>query len=191
MKFSQVLEYKTQTQISYHQIEAQTNHYQIQPTNPSINPTKSHPQQPPKIQIKKIKTPKPIRSEREWIRGERAHLIWVALLGLRGLGLRRGDFDLSKMMSDPVTFSDGVVFGRKIWAMFSPSFSRFLFFWFFLDSCFFISLSGLINRVLNTRFPSGHHMKKIPHQSWSNHGNRVSKTQFIGPKSSLLNSKCQ
>ena len=84
MKFSQVLEYKTQTQISHYQIQAQTSHYQIQPTNPSINPTKSnqiHPQQPPKIQIKNIKTLKPIRSERERIRGERARLIWVARLG--------------------------------------------------------------------------------------------------------------
>ena len=46
MKFSQVLEYKTQTQHKSNQI---------------------HPQQSPKIQIKKIKTPKPIRSERERI----------------------------------------------------------------------------------------------------------------------------
>ena len=117
MKFSQVLEYKTQTQINHHQIQAQISQFQIQPTNLSINPTKStpnnhlksrfHPQQPPKIQIKKIKTPKPIRSERERNQGERAHLIWVALSGLHGLGLRRGDSDLSKTTSDPMTFSDG------------------------------------------------------------------------------------
>ena len=62
MKFSQVLEYKTQTQINHHQIQAQTSQFQIQPTNLSINPTTQHksnqihPQQPPKIQIKKIKT---------------------------------------------------------------------------------------------------------------------------------------
>ena len=55
MKFSQVLEYKTQTQISHHQIQAQT-------TNPSINPTKSTPNNHLKSRLKKIKTPKPTRS---------------------------------------------------------------------------------------------------------------------------------
>ena len=48
----------------------------------------------------------------------------------------------------------------------------------------------LINWVLETWFPSGRHIKKTPHQTWSDHENRVSKTQFISPKSSLLNSIC-
>ena len=65
MKFSQVLEYKTQTQISPHQIQAQISHSQIQPTNSSINPTKSTPNNHLKSRLKKIKTPKPIRLERE------------------------------------------------------------------------------------------------------------------------------
>ena len=38
--FHKCLEYKTQTQISHHQIQAQTSHYQ--PTNPSINPIIQH-----------------------------------------------------------------------------------------------------------------------------------------------------
>ena len=37
-----------------------------------------------------------------------------------------------------------------------------------------------INRVLETQFPSGRHVKKTPHQMWSDdHGNRVFETWFI------------
>ena len=93
---------------------------------------------------------------------------WVALPRSRGLGLRQGDSDPSKTTSDLVTFSDDVVFGRKIsercfFLRFHAFF--FFFFWFYLDSCFFISLSGLINQVLKTRFLGGHHVKKMPHQT--------------------------
>ena len=52
MKFQQLSEYKTQTQISQYKTSNQI-----------------HPQQPPKIQIKKKKNQKPIRSERERIWG--------------------------------------------------------------------------------------------------------------------------
>ena len=48
----------------------------------------------------------------------------------------------------------------------------------------------LINRVLETRFPSGCHVIKTPHQTWSDHGNRFFETWFIGPKLSLLDLRC-
>ena len=51
-------------------------------------------------------------------------------------------------------------------------------------------LGGLINRVLETRFPGGHHMEKMPHQTLSDHGNRVFEIRFIGPRLSLLNWRC-
>ena len=37
----------------------------------------------------------------------------------------------------------------------------------------------LINWVLVTRFPSGRHVKKRPHQTWSNRENRFFETRFI------------
>ena len=37
----------------------------------------------------------------------------------------------------------------------------------------------LINRVLETRFPGERHVKKIPHQTWSDHENQVLETRFI------------
>ena len=38
----------------------------------------------------------------------------------------------------------------------------------------------LINRVLETRFSGGRHMKKMPYKTWSDHGNWVFETRFIG-----------
>ena len=55
-----------------------------------------------------------------------------------------------------------------------------VFFIFFLD----------VNRILETRFLGKYHVKKVPHQTWITHENRIPKTQFIDPKSSLLNSRC-
>ena len=186
------MEYKTQTQINHHQIQAHTSQFQIQPKNLSINPTKStpnnhiksrfHPQQPPKIQIKKIKTPKPIRSERERIQGERAHLIWVALLGLHSLGLRRGDSDLSKTTLDPVTFLDGVVFGRKISER--CFLLRFLAFYFLIFSRFLLFYFSLRAYKSNVKYSISRWSqceKKMPHQIWSDHGNRVSKDSIYRP----------
>ena len=46
------------------------------------------------------------------------------------------------------------------------------------------------NRVLETRFPCRCHLEKVQHQMWITHENRVSKTQFIDPKLSFLNSRC-
>ena len=51
-------------------------------------------------------------------------------------------------------------------------------------------ISEFINRVFKTRFLDGCHVEKMLHQTWSDHGNRVSKTRFIDPKSSLLDSRC-
>ena len=48
----------------------------------------------------------------------------------------------------------------------------------------------VVNRVLETRFPCRCHVEKLSHQMWTTHKNHVPKTQFIDPKSSLLNSKC-
>ena len=36
-----------------------------------------------------------------------------------------------------------------------------------------------INRVLDSRFLGGRHMEKMPHQTWSDHENRVIETRFI------------
>ena len=47
-----------------------------------------------------------------------------------------------------------------------------------------------VNWVLETRFPGRCHVEKVSHQTWTTHENRVSKTQFIDPKSSLLDSRC-
>ena len=60
-------------------------------------------------------------------------------------------------------------------------------FWVFWVWMFVIIIFGL---EIETRFPGGRHVEKIPHQTWSTHENRVSKTRFIGPKLSLLNSRC-
>ena len=46
-----------------------------------------------------------------------------------------------------------------------------------------------VNRVLKTRFTSGIHEEKVSTQTRSEYENRPSKTQFIDPKSSLLNSR--
>ena len=48
----------------------------------------------------------------------------------------------------------------------------------------------VVNRVLETRFSCRCHMEKVPHQTWITHKNRVPKTRFIDPKSSLLDSNC-
>ena len=48
----------------------------------------------------------------------------------------------------------------------------------------------LVNRVSKTWFSSGRHVEKMPHHTWLEHWNRVSKTRFISPKSSLLDSRC-
>ena len=81
----------------------------------------------------------------------------------------------------------------------------FFFFFFFLSSlmnthflycrgflslrfCLFFIL--VVNRVLETQFPCRCHVEKVPHQTWTTHKNRVPKTRFIDPKSSLLNSNC-
>ena len=47
-----------------------------------------------------------------------------------------------------------------------------------------------VNWVLETRFPGRCHVEKVSHQTWTTHENRVPKTQFIDPKSSLLDSRC-
>ena len=47
-----------------------------------------------------------------------------------------------------------------------------------------------ITRVLETRFPGGHHVEKCQIRTWSEQGNRVFETRFISPKSSFLNSRC-
>ena len=83
---------------------------------------------------------------------------------------------------------------------FSLSLSLSLSLSFFLRFCCFCILGLLsmndcnyfwvINRVLETRFPGRRHVEKILHQTWSTHENRVFKTRFIGPKSSLLDSRC-
>ena len=58
--------------------------------------------------------------------------------------------------------------------------SAVVFFVFFLD----------VNWVLETRFPGRCHVENVPHQTWTTHENRVPKTRFIDPKSSLLDSIC-
>ena len=47
-----------------------------------------------------------------------------------------------------------------------------------------------VNWVLETRFPGRCHVEKVSYQTWTTHENRVPKTQFIDPKSSLLDSRC-
>ena len=46
------------------------------------------------------------------------------------------------------------------------------------------------NWVLETRFPRKFRVKKVSHQTWTTYKNRVPKTRFIDPKSSLLDSNC-
>ena len=53
-----------------------------------------------------------------------------------------------------------------------------------------ILLDWLINRVSKTQFLGWRHMKKTLYQTWLEHWNWVSKTWFMGPKSSLLNLRC-
>ena len=43
----------------------------------------------------------------------------------------------------------------------------------------YLLCEGLINRVLDSRFLGGRHMEKMPHQTWSDHENRVIETRFI------------
>ena len=57
-----------------------------------------------------------------------------------------------------------------------------MFWWFFSDLFLFIRV---INRVLETRFPCGRHMKKMSHQTWSDHKNWVSQTRDASKKSSF------
>ena len=61
----------------------------------------------------------------------------------------------------------------------------FSFFWYFWEwlrdlrlKIFLVYKSSHL--VFETRFPGEHHVKKMPHQTWSDHGNRVFKTWFIG-----------
>ena len=60
----------------------------------------------------------------------------------------------------------------------------FLFFWYFWEWLRDLRLKiffWFVNRVLETWFLGRCHVKKkTPHQTWSTHGNRVFKTQFIG-----------
>ena len=77
----------------------------------------------------------------------------------------------------------------------SSSLSFFSFFphFFFAISAFWVINNNYFwvrNWVLETRFPCRCHMEKVPHQTWTTHKNRVPKTRFIDPKSSLLDSKC-
>ena len=64
------------------------------------------------------------------------------------------------------------------------SFLFFLFFWYFWEWLRDLRLKiffWFVNRVLETWFLGRCHVKKkTPHQTWSTHGNRVFKTQFIG-----------
>ena len=46
------------------------------------------------------------------------------------------------------------------------------------------------NRVLETRFPCECQVATLPHQRWSKHTNRASKTRFWRTKSSLSDSRC-
>ena len=60
----------------------------------------------------------------------------------------------------------------------------FFFFWIFLGmTCTWenwaLKFFWLINRVLETWFLGGCHVEKMPHQTWSDHGNRVFETLFI------------
>ena len=48
----------------------------------------------------------------------------------------------------------------------------------------------LVNQVFKNRFSSRRHVEKMPYQAWLEHWNWVSKTRFISPKSSLLDSRC-
>ena len=64
------------------------------------------------------------------------------------------------------------------------------FFLLFLHFGSLISIFLVRNRVLDTRFPCRCYAKKVLHQTWTTHKNRVPKTRFIDPKSSLLDSKC-
>ena len=51
--------------------------------------------------------------------------------------------------------------------------------WFVKHFTWFIK-GGLINWVLETQFPDRRHAEKMPHQTWSDYGNRVFETRFIG-----------
>ena len=79
-----------------------------------------------------------------------------------------------------------------LWVFFPSSLGFFFFFfnyypmktlvlplWFF----FVFFLNG--NRVLETRFPCRHHLKKVPRKRHATHKNRALKTRFRSPKSSL------
>ena len=47
-----------------------------------------------------------------------------------------------------------------------------------------------MNRVSKTWFSGRRHVEKTPHQTWSEHENRVYDARFISPKSSFRNSRC-
>ena len=92
---------------------------------------------------------------------------------------------------------------RVAWAPRDPCFWVFFFFllWWTHILCWygFLLLLSLqiclyfilvVNRVLKTWFPCRCHVEKLSHQMWTTHKNRVPKTRFIDPKSSLLNLNC-
>ena len=67
----------------------------------------------------------------------------------------------------------------------------FFFFSFFSDEnvgaalvVFFVFFLN-VNRVLETRFPCGRHLEKVPRKRQTTHENRALKTRFRSPKSSL------
>ena len=48
--------------------------------------------------------------------------------------------------------------------------------WEIKKKTFYFFNHWLINRVLKTRFPGRHHVEKMPHQTQSDHENRVFET---------------
>ena len=118
----------------------------------------------------------------------RATQAWGSRLGCRSLGLpgspRPQSFSPSDLSLPLIwVFRIGIdVFGIS-WICF----------WVFRpvhETSNFFKFFGVRNRVLEIRFQVDAMWKKIPHQTWSIHENRVPKTRFIGPKSSLKDSRC-
>ena len=72
----------------------------------------------------------------------------------------------------------------------SSSSSSLSFYFSFFPRFFAVSTFWVRNRVLKTRFSCRCHLENMPHQTWTTHENRVSKTRFIDLKSSLLDSRC-
>ena len=89
-------------------------------------------------------------------------------------------FFLSSLMN---TYFQELLLLLSLWVFFAVVFAVVVivvFFVLFLD----------VNQVLETRFPCRCYVEKVPHQTWTTHKNRVPKTRFIDPKSSLLDSNC-